>query len=581
MASKSLIIIKRFSKDFLFPYRMKLSVAVISMIMVALTNAFQAWLLKPTFDEVFYSNTPSYAIFIPLLIAGITMTRAIATYLQNYNLKFVNQQIVLDIQTKLFGHLIYADLEVIEKLHSAKIISRFSNDVNFVKASVDKCIVNLSRELITIIFLIGVIFALHAGLALITFVALAILIFPIIRYGVKIRKISTSTQGELDNYFASLDQSFVAFKAIKAFNVEEREIKSASDIINRIFELYRKAIRIDARISPFVEMVTGLCIALTIYLGYVGIANGEITPGSFIAFIVVLITANKPIKSLSDFNNSLQQGVAAMQRIYDILDQQPKIISPVNPAPVNLNENSIIELKNISFDHENKEIFKNFNLKIEPGLITAIVGDSGAGKSTLLNLIARLFDVREGEVLIDNVNIRNISLIELRKKITYLSQEAFLFDKSIKDNITLSDEMALEQDVLDAAINADCLAFIEQLPKKMGQNIGPKGNKLSGGQKQRIALARAFFRNSPILLLDEATSAVDGISEQIIQSNLKKIRKNKTTIIVAHRLSSILTADQIILLRDGKFVDKGSHKELLKSNEYYQKLYSELAKENS
>lgn len=573
-------LIKRFTKDFLSPYRKKLFVAVFSMIMVALTNAFQAWLLKPTLDEVFYSNTPKYAIFIPLLIILTTVTRAIATYLQNYNLKFVNQQISLDIQTKLFAHLIYADLELIQKLHSAKIISRFSNDVNIIKNAVDRCLVNLSREFVTVIFLIGVIFILHAGLALITFLGLAAIIYPIINYGVKVRKLSSSTQSEMDNYFAALDQSFVSFKAIKAFNVEEREIKSATGIINRIFDLYQKTIRIDAKISPFVEMIVGTCIAITIYLGYVGIANGNITPGSFIAFIVVLITAYKPIKSLSEFNNYLQQGVAAVQRIYDIMDTKPKISSPKEPVKANINEKSVIEIKNIDFEYDNKQVFKNFSLTIKPGIITAIVGDSGTGKSTLLNLIVRLFDVSSGQICIDNINIKDISLAELRNKITYLSQEAFLFDKSIADNISLGDEHFSEKKLNEAIQNADCTEFVKSMANGSEENIGPKGHKFSGGQRQRIALARAFYRNSPIMILDEATSSIDGISEQKIQDNLKKIRKGKTTIIVAHRASSIVTADEVILLKNGEFITSGSHKELLKTNSYYQKLYADLLKEN-
>ncbi len=574
------ILLARVYKDFIKDLRGKLIFAIIAMIIVACCNALQAWLLKPALDEIFLQKNMSMLIYIPIIIVVVSVIKAFASYFQNFLLKFLTQKITIKMQTKLFAHIIYSDLEYISKFHSGKIISKFSNDINIIKSSLDSCLVNIAREFFTVICLFAVMLTLNLKLSFITLIVIPIIVVPIMRLGRRMRKLSNSTQEELDNFVSGLDETFVSFRAVKSFMAEKYEIISANQILDKIFNFYKKSIKIESIASPSVELITGIAIAITIWFGGSQAIAGETSPGTFFAFIAIVIAAYKPIKNLSDFNNVMQSGMAAINRYYSVIDIAPKIQSPKLPVDIKFTK-SEIELVDVCFKYDEKPIFSNFSIKFPGGITIAIVGGSGCGKSTLLNLISRFYDVNSGSITIDGVNIKDIALETLREQICFVTQEVFLFNKSVRENIVYGTSNFTEQQVIDAARAADALDFINLLPENFNTIIGPKGSLLSGGQRQRLSLARALLKNSSVLLLDEATSSLDNISENKIQQNLKQYRKGKTTLVVAHRMSSIVNADMILLLKDGKIEGFDKHENLLATNKYYIELYSTSYKTDS
>ena len=556
---------------------MKLIIAIIAMIVIAGCNALQAWLLKPALDDIFLKKDITKLLTIPIIIVIVTLIKSVASYFQSYYLKFINQKITINMQEKLFSHLIYMDLEYISKFQSGKIIAKFSNDINIIRSSLDSCMVNIAREFFTVLCLVIVMLSLNVQLSFITLVIVPILTIPIVKIGRKMRKLSGHTQNELDNFIASLDETFVAFRTVKSFMAEKYEIMITNQYLNKIFDLYKKTIRTESVASPLVELVTGLAIALTIYLGGMQAINGQTTPGTFFAFIAIVISAYKPIKNLSDFNSVLQIGLAAIDRYYALIDVKPTIKAPVNPKRIDFTKCEI-ELENITFGYGDRNIFDHLSIKIPARKMVAVVGSSGCGKSTLLNLICRFYDTDEGSVLIDGFDIRNISLNYLRDQVGIVTQEVLLFNKSIRDNICYGSRKHSEKEIIAAAKAADAFDFINNLPEKFNTMVGPRGLNLSGGQRQRISLARALLKDYPVLLLDEATSSLDNISEGKIQKSLSSYRKGKTTVIVAHRISSIINADYIIFLKEGKVAGCDTHKNLLVNNDDYFELFSSVSK---
>lgn len=575
--TKSKQLIKRLYSDFIVKLKFKLIIAVIAMMVIAACNALQAWLLKPALDDIFLKKDITKLLTIPIIIVVVTLVKGIASYFQSYYLKYINQKITVRMQEKLFTHLIYMDLEYISKFQSGKIISKFSNDINIIRNSLDSCMVNIAREFFTIICLLGVMISLNLQLSFITLVIVPIITVPIIKIGRKMRKLSGYTQNEIDNFIASLDETFVAFRTVKSFMAEKYEIMITNQYLSRVLDLYKKTIRTESIASPLVELVTGVAIAVTIYLGGLQAINGLTTPGTFFAFIAIVISAYKPMKNLSDFNSVFQVGLSALERFYKLIDVKPQITSPAKPKKVSFGKCEIA-FENVTFGYEEKNIFDHLSITIPARKMVAIVGGSGCGKSTLLNLICRFYDTNQGKVLIDGADIKTVSLNYLRDHVGIVTQEVLLFNKSIKENICYGSKKHSEQELIAAAKAADAYDFIDKLPEKFDTIVGPRGANLSGGQRQRLSLARALLKDYPILLLDEATSSLDNISERKIQKSLRSYRKGKTTIIVAHRISSIINADLIIVLKEGKVVGCDTHKNLLNDNEDYFELFSMVSK---
>ena len=566
---------KRLLKEFIQPYIPKLFIAVAAMVVVALSNAVHAWMVKPALDDIFVHLDKKMLLLIPIAMILIGVTKAVATYFQNFYMKFIGQRIITDMQTKLYAHLVYADLAFLHQFSTGKIISRFSNDIITMRTSLSNVLTGVAKELLTVVFLVLVMFKLNWQLAILIFVVFPLAIYPIMRMGRRMRKISLATQEKLGLYTTQLDETFKSIKEVKSYHAEEYEIKRSNNILNHIFGLYVQAIRTESLSSPIIEIISALAISGVIWYGGHEVIAGNTSPGSFIAFIGAFVAAYRPLKSLAELNNNLQEGMAASQRLFDVLDVMPKIKNIPNCKALKI-KNSAIDFNNISFSYQEKQVFKNLSFNIEPGKIIAFVGSSGSGKTTIANLLLRFYEVNAGGILIDGQDIQQVSLESLRSQITMVSQDILLFDDTVAANIGYGKLDSSMDEIIVAAKAAAADEFISQLPEGYNTIIGQNGFKLSGGQKQRLSIARAILKNSPIMIFDESTSALDTISEQVIQDSIFKL-KDKTIIIIAHRLSTIIDCDKIYVLDKGEIIASGSHQELLQNSSYYQELYAKSA----
>ncbi len=572
-------LLKRLFKGFIKPYIFKLSLAVIAMVIMALSNAFHVWLVKPALDKIFFHLDKEMLLIIPIAMVAVGAIKALATYFQNFYMKFVGQRIITDIQAKLYAHLIYSDLPYLQQFSTGKIISRFSNDIMTMRASLSNVLTGIAKEFLTVVFLILVMFNLNWQLALLIFGVFPLAIYPIIRMGKRMRKISLSTQESLGHYTSQLDETFKAIKEVKSYHAERYEIGKSNNILNNIFGLYVQAIRTESLASPIIEVISSLAIAGVIWYAGHEVIAGSSSPGSFIAFIGAFVAAYRPLKSLAELNNNLQEGLAASKRLFDVLDVKPQIIDHPGCGPLKIKQ-AEIKFNNISFSYKKQPLFNNLSFDITPGKVIAFVGSSGSGKTTIANLLLRFYETDSGEILIDGQNIKEVSLESLRGQITMVSQDILLFDDTIAANISYGKLKSSNKEIIAAAKASAAEEFIDQLPEKYNTMIGQSGFKLSGGQKQRISIARAILKSSPIIIFDEATSALDNISEATIQNSIFALKgQGRSIIIIAHRLSTIINSDLIYVLDKGKIIASGNHQELLKKSTYYRELYSKSQSE--
>ncbi|MBN8828051.1 MAG: ATP-binding cassette domain-containing protein [Sphingobacteriia bacterium] len=562
---------------YIFKYKRNIILAIIAMVIVAAGNGANAYMIRPMLDHIFISKNPSMLYSITFIVFGISVSKGLAAYFQSFLMKTLGQKIITDMQVDLYRHLIYSDLALINSFSTGKLISRFTIDINTMRSSVSVILTGIARDFLSIVFLIGVMFYQNWFLSLIAFTVFPLLIYPVLRLGKRMRKIAIRTQEELGTYTVQLDETFKNIRIIKSYANEEYEISKAKGIIDSILNLFIKAARTESLSSPIMESISGIAIALVIWYGGLEVINGTTTAGSFFSFIAALIMAYKPIKTLTDLNTNLQEGLAASKRFFTLLNTKPTITSlPTAHKLEVLNGN--IEIKNITFDYPNgKNILNNFSLNIPAGKTVALVGESGSGKSTIINLLLRLYDCNSGEILIDNQEIKDVTLKSLRDNISIVTQEVAIFDDTIINNIAYGRFNASEEEIIEASKAAAASVFIEHLPHKYQELVGHSGIKLSGGQRQRIAIARAILKNAPIMILDEATSSLDNITEAQITENLKAIRKGKTTIIVAHRLSTIINADVIFVMKNGNVIESGTHEALINKSTYYKKLYTQAS----
>ncbi|AZL15021.1 ABC transporter ATP-binding protein [Rickettsiales endosymbiont of Stachyamoeba lipophora] len=570
-STKSLI--SRLLNEYVSKYYLLIVFSILSMLLVAATTGANAYLIQPMLDQIFVSQQSEMLYVLTFAVFSVAIVKGFASYFQTIAMKTLGQKILTDMQIKLYNHLLHADMKLINTYSSGKLISSFTNDISVMRATVSTIITGVARDLFSVVILIGVMFYQNWLLALFAFTVFPIAIYPIIRLGKRMKKIAGHTQEELSNYTSRLDESFKNLKVIKSYNREEFEVDRAHSMISKILNLYIKAARVESLSSPIMESLSGFAIAFVIWYGGSQVIEGVTTAGSFFSFIAATLMAYKPIKTLTDLNTSLQEGLAAAARFFALMDTKPTIVDSDISTDLIVDQGEII-FEGIDFNHQDREkLFEKFCLNIPCGKTVAIVGESGGGKSTLINLLFRFVDPQYGKILIDGQDIKAATLKSLRNTLTLVTQEVSLFDESILNNIKYGKLESTEHEVEEAAQLSLITEFTKMLPQGLNTKVGQSGVHLSGGQRQRVAIARAILKNSPILVLDEATSALDAITENEICSNLKKIRQNKTTIIIAHRLSTIIDADIIFVLSAGKLIEKGKHDELLANKGYYHQLY--------
>ena len=546
--------------------------AMVCMLVMSAGTAAAAYLLKPAIDDVFINKDLTMLKLIPVAIIIVYFIRSIAMYGQEYLMSYVGQNIIRRLRNTLYNRIQDLPLSFFQKEKTGVLMSRVTNDVNIIKAMVSVAVTGSLRDCFTIVGLTFVIFYQIWELALIAFIVLPVSFYPIVIFGRKVRKVSTGCQEAMADMSSFLHETFAGNKIVKAFGMEPYEKKRFFEKTRRLLRLEMKEVKARAISSPINLFLGGVGAAVIIWYGGSSVIAGDYTTGTFISFLAAVLLLYAPIKNLSKLNNAIQQGLAATDRVFDIIEMESPIEESKSPVIVKPGSHSVT-FKSVSFKYEKEMVLNNININAKAGEILALVGMSGGGKTSLVNLIPRFFDVSKGSILIDETDIRNCSISSLREQIAIVTQDPILFNDTIKNNIAYGKQNASNDEIEQAARAAYAYDFIQSFPDKFDTNIGELGGRLSGGEKQRICIARALLKDAPILILDEATSSLDTESEMLVQKALENLMKGRTTFVIAHRLSTISYADRIIVIVNGKIVEEGKHDELLQNQGEFHKLY--------
>lgn len=560
----------------IFPFKGRLVIAMLSMAIVAGLSAAQAYMVKPLLDEIFFKQDQLKLQLLPVVLVLLFLVKGVFYYTYSYMLERVGHSVIRDLRAKMYEHIQRLPLSFFVKTTTGELVSRIISDVTLLQGAASSALVGVLKDFFLVLGLLGVIFYQNCELALISTVVLPLAIIPIVHFGRNYRKLSTRGQEEIALVSAKLHETITGTKIVKAFCMEESESGRFSNILHRLFGITVRDIQLRSLSHPIMELLGGIGIALIIWYGGRQVLRGESTPGVFFSFLTALIMIYEPIKRLSGLNNTIQQGMAAAVRIFALLEQTQETGPDERNKPTLSSLRHELMLQDVSFAYNKGEnpVIDSISLRIRKGEVVALVGPSGGGKSTIADLIPRFFDVSAGEIMIDGIDIRTVSLSSLRHQIAVVTQHTILFNDTIRNNIAYGDQDCDMEKVIAAARAANALHFIEQLPQGFDTIIGEAGLKLSGGQRQRISIARAILKDAPILILDEATSALDTESEREVQKALDNLMQDRTTLVIAHRLSTIKKADRIVVIQHGRIVEEGTHEMLLSQSGIYTSLHS-------
>ena len=567
-------LVGRLAREYIRPYANWVVLALAAMAVVAAATAFSAWLMEPVMNEIFLAHRKDLLFPVGGAVIATFVIKGLANYAQATLMSYVGQRIITDAQHGLYAHLTRLELAFFHNQPTGGLISRFTVDINMMRSAVSNALTGFGKDSLMLIGLIGVMFFQDWQLAIISFVVFPPAVFAIARLGKRIRKVTANTQAEMGELTTVLEQTFQGARVVKAYSMEEYEKRRVRGVAERIFRLVFKSARIRAMASPIMETLGGLAVAMVIFYGGLRVINGSVDAGSFFSFITALLMAYEPLKRLANLNASLQEGLAGTQRLFSLLDREPDITEAPGAKPLEVRGGGI-RFDNVRFSYrEDRPALRGMSLDVPAGKTVALVGPSGAGKSTILNLIPRFHDADAGAVSIDGHDVRGLTFDSLRGTIALVSQEITLFDDTIRANIAYGRQSASEDEIIQAARDAAADAFIRELPQGYDTLVGERGAHLSGGQRQRISIARAMLKDAPILLLDEATSALDTESERQVQAALRVLMQGRTTLVIAHRLSTVMDADLIHVVDRGKLAESGNHAELLARGGMYANLYA-------
>lgn len=544
------------------------------MILVAAATALQAWMMQPVLDDVFLERNARMLVLVPLAVLVVTLVKGAASYGEAIAMAHIGQRITADLQKRIYTRLMRADLGFFVERGSGALISRMTYDVGVLRGGLASTLTTMVRDLITIVFLVALMFWQDWRLALVAFVVFPVALFPILRIGRRIRKISGQGQAQMGRLVGRLSETFQGIRQVKAYCREEDESRRTGSLIEEQFRILMHAARVRAAASPIMETLGGVAVAGVIFYGGSRVLAGATTPGTFFSFMTALLLAYQPIKGLAKLNTIFQEALAAANRIYGLIDREPEIRDAAHARPLEV-EAGEIRFERVSFRYPAGQVaLHGIDLVVPSGLTVALVGPSGAGKSTVLNLILRFWDVDSGRITIDGRDLRDVTLDSLRGQVALVSQDINLFDDSVRANIAYGRPDADDDAIAAAAEAAAAHEFIQAMPMGYDTQIGSSGMRLSGGQRQRLSIARAMLKDAPILLLDEATSSLDTESERRVQTALGRLMQGRTTLVVAHRLSTIVDADMIVVLADGRVQETGSHADLLARGGAYARLHA-------
>ena len=572
--SSSWSIIVRLTSQYITPYRKRLAGALFFMALSAAMTAAFAKLIEPVLDKVLVPGHQHLILPTALAVLAVFVVNGVATYLHTILLNTMGQAIIADIQHDMFSHFMSLDLSFFQENSSGQLVARLISDVNVVRGAVTDSVTGIGKNLLTVVMLVALMFYQDWVLALIAFS-----VFPIAggfvgHLGKRLRRISGGIQKEIGDLSDFLSQVFQGVRQVKAYGMEDYERKRSSDATNRVKYMTFKSIRVGNLSTPVNETLIGMALMGVIIYGGYQVADRRLTVGELMSFIAAFALAYEPLKRLAKLNNTLQMGLGAAERVMEMFDfratilDRPDVVALATGAPE-------IAFENVNFVYKGRDepALKNVSLILPRGKVTALVGPSGGGKTTVMNLIPRFYDLEAGRITIDGRDIRDVTIASLRAHIALVSQDVTIFDDTVRANIGYGRAGATDAEITAAARDAAADDFIKALPHGYDTRLGEHGMKLSGGQRQRISIARAILRDAPILLLDEATSALDNESERLIQASLERLQRGRTTLVIAHRLSTVQKADQIVVLKSGAVVESGTHERLLAADGVYAQMY--------
>ena len=567
-------LLRRLVREAVAPYSGRLVLAVLCMVAVAGTTASLAWLMDPVVNGVFVDRREDLLWPVGGAVLTVFTIKGLATYAQTVLMTGVGQSVLMDMQNRLFRHLMTQDLAFFQGQSTGSLMSRFTTDIGMMRQAVSTALTGIGKDTLSVLFLVGVMFYQDWLLAAVAFVVFPATVIPIATLGRRLRHVTADTQAQTGSLMTLLQQTFTGMRLVKSYRMEKYESDRAAILTANIRNLVVRAERFKAMASPLMETIGGVAVTIVIVYGGWRVIQEITSAGAFFSFLTALLMAYRPMKALANLNAQIQEGLAGAERLFAILDTAPNLNEEPQAKPLTVTGGGI-HFDNVFFEYgDGKAALHGVSLDAPAGQTTALVGPSGAGKTTILNLIPRFFDGTSGSVWVDGQDVRSVTLDSLRDAIGLVTQDVVLFDDTVRANIRFGNPTASEADVEAAADAAGASSFITALPMGFDTVVGERGESLSGGQRQRIAIARAVLKDAPILLLDEATSALDSETEHQIQGAMDALRKDRTTVVIAHRLATVQHADLIHVIVDGKVVESGAHGALMAQGGTYARLYT-------